>query len=93
MLSPEARAEQIVARLCAAGFTPRLTDHGAYTCIEIEVPDRVSAETWQEFVAALAEADWFGVAAGSQGRGSAWVAVNKETPAAARAARGRGHQL
>ncbi|MCF3102932.1 hypothetical protein IPZ58_15225 [Streptomyces roseoverticillatus] len=92
MPTHDARVQDIAARLHAVGFTPRVTDHDTHTHIETEVPERVTAESWQELLAALAAADWSGMTTGNKSGRSAWAGVNKETPAAVEA-RGRGRQL
>ncbi|MFI9720762.1 hypothetical protein ACIHFE_14060 [Streptomyces sp. NPDC052396] len=93
MPSPAERVQDIAARLSAAGFAPQVTDLDDHTRIETEVPDQVPAEPWRQFLAALALADWWGFAIGSKSGCFAWAAVNKNTPAAARTARGHDRQL
>lgn len=92
MSSPEARVNNIAARLAAIGLTPRVTDHDTHTSIETEVPDQVPTDSWREFLAALAAADWWGISIGSRSGRLAWAAVNKEPPGTADAVRGHGHQ-
>ncbi|MCC3769394.1 hypothetical protein [Streptomyces sp. UNOC14_S4] len=93
VLSPEARVDAICEHLGALGFTFRVIDEATCTRIEMEVPDRVPAESWHEFLATLTTADQWGAAhSGKSGR-TAWAAVAKETPATVTAVRGRGRQL
>ncbi|GHG60447.1 hypothetical protein GCM10018779_27770 [Streptomyces griseocarneus] len=93
MHSLEARVDAIAARLTAAGCVPRVSDHDTHVRIETEVPEQAPTEAWREFLAALDAADWWGIAIGSKRGRTAWAAVDKETPAAIEAARGRGNQL
>lgn len=77
MCTPEARVKAIAARLSAAGFTPRVTDHDAYTHIETEVPDQAPVEAWWELLSALVAADWWGSVSGSRSGRTAWACVNR----------------
>jgi hypothetical protein len=83
----------MAARLSAAGFTPNVTHHDDCTCIESEVPDSISAESWRELLAALETADWFGLVDSSESGRTVWAAVSNEAPATADAVRGHIRQL
>ncbi|MCX4824387.1 hypothetical protein OG883_31940 [Streptomyces sp. NBC_01142] len=63
------------------------------TCIEMEVPDPISAESWRELLTVLETADWFGLVDSSEGGRTVWAAVSREAPEAADAVRGHGRQL
>ncbi|MEV0527071.1 hypothetical protein AB0I66_26925 [Streptomyces sp. NPDC050439] len=89
--SPEARADEIVAGLSAAGFTPRLQHHADRISIETKVPSSVSAESWQRLLTLLMTSDGFGLDTTASGT-TARAAVRKETPATIRLVRGHGHQ-
>jgi len=91
--SPQARADHLAERFVAAGFTPRVTDQSGYLCVETEVSDAISAASWQELLALLEAADWFGLVDSAERGRTAWAAVSKETPATLHHVRGHGHQL
>lgn len=94
MPSAEARAERLRAQLFATGFTPRVLDHDDHVSVETHVPDDLSEQSWQELLALLEGADWFGLVDSSERGRTAWAAISKEAPEAARvAARGLGNQL
>ncbi|MFF0129973.1 hypothetical protein ACFYTG_30355 [Streptomyces mirabilis] len=93
MPSPEARADGIAAELSAAGFAPRLQHHDDRIEMEMEVSSSVSAESWQELLRLLAQADWFGLVSSEKYGRTAWAGVRKNAPATIQAVRGHGHQL
>ncbi|MFE4174207.1 hypothetical protein ACFRR7_19520 [Streptomyces sp. NPDC056909] len=93
MSSPEGRAEQVAARLSEAGLTARFVDHDGHICVEAEVPDLVSAESWQELLAVLETGDSFGLAVTGDGGRIAWVAISKNASGTAGAVPGHTHQL
>ncbi|AQU67810.1 hypothetical protein BBN63_17775 [Streptomyces niveus] len=86
------RAGRVAARLSAAGLAPHTTDHADLTYIETELPGRVDVETWREVLAALEEADCFGLVTSANGR-RVWAAFGKEAPTTVYAVRGHGLQL
>lgn len=92
MLSPEARADVIAVHLSSAGFSPRVTYQADHTCIETEVPESVSANSWRELLKLLETADWFGLDSSESGL-TAWAGFSKGTPATIAFVRGHGHQL
>ncbi|WP_411114618.1 hypothetical protein [Streptomyces sp. 029-5] len=83
----------MVTRLSAAGFTSRVTDYEDHTRIEVEVTDSVSAVPWQELLAVLESADWFGLDVSSAGGRLAWAAIRRNAPATGDTVRGHTHQL
>jgi hypothetical protein len=87
--APASRAQDIAARLTDAGFEPRLIRRREHTRIETDVPDDVPPDTWHRLLAALENADRFGLNGTSDGR-TAWAVVHTETPAADGTARGHG---
>ncbi len=80
MLSPDARAEDLSARLVGIGFSPRLSDHTDHTRIEAEVPEAVSPEVWRDLLELLEEADWFGLAVSSTAAHIVWAGIRKGPP-------------
>ncbi|MFI5704059.1 hypothetical protein ACIA78_28945 [Streptomyces xanthochromogenes] len=80
MCSTEARAHELVARLTAAGFTPRLQDHVDRIAIAVEVPVSASSASWQELFRLLGTADEWGLDCNASGR-TARAALQKKTPA------------
>ncbi|MGP8300190.1 hypothetical protein ACTPOK_20115 [Streptomyces inhibens] len=92
MRSPEARADDIAARLSAAGFAPRLQHHDDRIAIEMEVSGSASEEAWRELFPLLETADRFGLISSGSDR-IAWAAVHRNTPATTDVVRGHGHQL
>ncbi|MCT9092610.1 hypothetical protein N4G70_27625 [Streptomyces sp. ASQP_92] len=80
MCSTEARAHELVARLTAAGFTPRLQDQADRIAIEVDVPDLPSSASWHELFGLLGTADEWGLDSGANGR-TARAALQKKTPA------------
>ncbi|MFE4874567.1 hypothetical protein [Streptomyces sp. NPDC056682] len=74
-------AGAIAAQLSALGLATRVEEHARQTAIEAEVPDRLPAETWQEALDVVAQADRFGLLATSLGGRTLWAAVRKPTPA------------
>lgn len=47
MPASELSAENIAARLSAAGLTPRVEQYARHTSIEVEVPDDFPAGSWR----------------------------------------------
>ncbi|MGW6506033.1 hypothetical protein ACWGCP_00450 [Streptomyces niveus] len=82
----------MAARLSAAGLAPHATDHADLTYIETELPGLVDVETWREVLAALEEADCFGLVTSANGR-RVWAAFGNEATATVDAVRGHGLQL
>ncbi|WP_326811185.1 hypothetical protein OIE62_20655 [Streptomyces scopuliridis] len=70
-----------------------MTDHDDHTRIEMEVADSVSAGSWQELLAVLEAADWFGLAVSSAGGRLAWAAIRRNAPVTGDTVRGHTHQL
>ncbi|MEJ8632048.1 hypothetical protein [Streptomyces sp. MS2.AVA.5] len=91
MPASEVGAEDIAARLSAVGLTPRVEQHARHTSIEAEVPESLPAETWQEVLEVVAEADRFGLLASKLNGRTLWAAVRKAVPATGDV-RGPGHQ-
>ncbi|MFD3513560.1 hypothetical protein [Streptomyces sp. NPDC058657] len=87
----EAKARGIAARLSAVGLAPRVERHAHFIAIEAEVPESLTAESWRELLAAMAEADRFGLLANSVNGRTLWAAVRTATPATGDV-RGPGHQ-
>lgn len=83
MPPPEARIDDICARLVAVGLTPERTDDGDHTQIEARVPSGFPAGSWRELLAVLETADRFGFA-DSTSRGRQLWAVVRTDPGAAR---------
>ena len=80
MPASEARAEDIAARLSAVGLSPRVERHAFSFAIEVEVPESLPAESWREALAAVAEADRFGLLANSVNGRTLWAAVRTAAP-------------
>lgn len=78
MPSSEARAAETVARLTAAGLTPRVEQLADHLCIEAEVPDSLPAESWRELLAALEAGDWFGFVDSSARGRAVWACVRRD---------------
>ncbi|MFD4728403.1 hypothetical protein ACFWNW_25370 [Streptomyces seoulensis] len=74
------RAEAIAARLSALGFLTRVEEHPWHTTVEVEMPDDVSAETWQKVLDAVSTADQFGLLATSLNARTLWAVVRKAVP-------------
>ena len=74
MPAPASRAQDIAARLSAAGFTPRLTRHPTHIRIEADVAALVSPERWRLLLAALALGDRFGLTGDAEQR-TAWAHI------------------
>ncbi|MFI8866819.1 hypothetical protein OG893_20050 [Streptomyces sp. NBC_01696] len=91
MPASEPRAEDIAARLFALGLAPRVERYAAFTAIEAEVPETLSADSWRELLKAVAEADRFGLLANSVNGRTLWAAVRTAIPATDDV-RGPGHQ-
>lgn len=91
MPASEVSAEDIAARLSAVGLTPRVEQHAQHTSIEAEVSESLSAESWRELLAVVAEADRFGLFANSLNGRTLWAAVHTAAPATGDV-RGPGHQ-
>ncbi|WP_245703667.1 hypothetical protein [Streptomyces lushanensis] len=68
-------------------------DHDSHMCVETEVSDPVSAESWQELLAVLETGDSFGLAVTANGGRIAWVAISKNASGTAGAVPGHTHQL
>ncbi|MGW8570625.1 hypothetical protein [Streptomyces niveus] len=66
-------------------------DHADLTYIEAELPGLVDVETWREVLAALEEADCFGLVTSANGR-RVWAAFGNEAPATVDAVRRHGLQ-
>lgn len=81
MPASEGRAEDIAVRLSAFGLTPRVEQHASHTSIEADVPESLPAESWRELLAAVAEADLFGLLASSLNGRTLWAAMHKSVPA------------
>ncbi|MEU4655769.1 hypothetical protein AB0G32_17790 [Streptomyces sp. NPDC023723] len=81
MPASEVSAEVIAARLSAAGLTTRVEEHARHTAIEAEVPEQISAESWQEALEAVALADRFGLLATSLNARTLRAVVRKAVPA------------
>ncbi|MFL4905582.1 hypothetical protein ACJ6WF_21030 [Streptomyces sp. MMS24-I2-30] len=68
MCTADARADELMACLSAAGFSPRRYDHGEYVVVEMEVRRPLPAEGWKELYELLETvAGW----------GGRWGLVNK----------------
>jgi hypothetical protein len=70
----EFRAQEIAARLAAAGCEPWITHHPGHISIETEVPEEPPPVRWKTLLAALEMGDRFGL----RGKGeslTAWAAV------------------
>ncbi|MFD0340398.1 hypothetical protein ACFVH0_17240 [Streptomyces sp. NPDC127117] len=91
MPASELSAEDIAARLSAAGLTTRAIQHAHHTSIEAEVPDDFPADSWREVLDAVAKADRFGLLASNVDGRVLWAAVRKAVPAMGDV-RGPGHQ-
>ncbi|MEU5922652.1 hypothetical protein ABZ817_03005 [Streptomyces antimycoticus] len=73
-------AAAIAARLSAVGLPTRVEEHARFTSVEAEVPESLSAESWKEVLAAVAEADRFGLLATCQNGRTLRAVVNKPVP-------------
>ncbi|MEV5983605.1 hypothetical protein AB0L85_01090 [Streptomyces sp. NPDC052051] len=73
-------AAAIVARLSAIGLPARVVEHARCTSVEAEVPEAFSAESWQEALETVAEADRFGFLATSLNGRTLWAVVRKAVP-------------
>ncbi|MFK4209519.1 hypothetical protein [Streptomyces sp. NPDC030920] len=91
MPASELSAEDIAARLSAAGLTTRVEQHAQHTSIEAEVPDTFPAESWREVLEVVAGADRFGLLASNVNGRTLWAAVHKAAPATGDV-RGPDHQ-
>ena len=91
MPASEVSAEDIAARLTAAGLTTRVQEHARHTSIEAEIPESLPAESWREVLEVVTEADRFGLVASSANGRTLWAAVHKAVPATGDV-RGPGHQ-
>ncbi len=74
MPAPASRAQDIAARLTAAGYEPHV--HRRLTRIHVvtKVPDEPSPARWQALLAALDRADRFGLRGNEHGL-TAWALV------------------
>lgn len=71
------RAEALAARLTAAGLSARLEEHPGHAHVSAEVPEDLSVETWREVLAAVAEADQFGLLSTSANAGrTLWAVIS-----------------
>lgn len=77
----QARVDDIAAGLSALGLDLQVQDHGSHVCLETEVPDSTSAESWGALLALLESAHQFGLAKGVSRGQIAWAAVRKDAPA------------
>ncbi|MFJ6130566.1 hypothetical protein ACIQKE_36405 [Streptomyces griseoviridis] len=91
MPASEVSAEAIAARLAAAGLPTRVKEHARHTAIEAEVPEEISAESWQEALDAVADADRFGLLATRQNARTLWAVVRRTVPQTGDVG-GPGHQ-
>ncbi|TFI30675.1 hypothetical protein [Streptomyces sp. 4R-3d] len=91
MSAPAIRAGRVAARLSAAGLVPHATDLADLTYIETDLPGLVDVGTWREVLAALEEADCFGLVTSANGR-RVWAAFGNEAPATVDAVRRHGLQ-
>ncbi|WP_406381471.1 hypothetical protein [Streptomyces sp. NBC_01618] len=91
MPASELSAEDIAARLSAAGLTTRVEQHAQHTSIEAEMPDTFPAESWREVLEVVTEADRFGLIASNANGRTLWAAIHKAAPATGDV-RGPGHQ-
>lgn len=73
-------AAAIAARLSAIGLPTRVEEQTRFTTVEAEVPETLSAESWQEVLDVVAEADRFGLLATSLNSRTLWAAVRKAVP-------------
>ncbi|MCF3960814.1 hypothetical protein [Streptomyces fuscigenes] len=73
-------AAAIAARLSALGLHARVEEHPRHTSVEAELLDTLSAETWQQVVDVVAEADRFGLLATSMNGRTLWAVVRKTVP-------------
>ncbi|MET7359432.1 hypothetical protein ABZS76_13365 [Streptomyces sp. NPDC005562] len=80
MPAAEVSAEAIAARLSALGLTTRVEEHDRDTSIEAEVPESLSAGSWQEALEVVAKADRFGLLATSLNSRTLWAVVRKPVP-------------
>ncbi|WP_107408010.1 hypothetical protein [Streptomyces sp. CC77] len=80
MLPPDASAEGLADRLTALGLAPRLRDHQNHVCVEVEVTEALSPDSWRELLAVLEVADRFGLTARSAAPQVLWAAVRKGSP-------------
>lgn len=74
MPAPASRAQDIAARLAAAGYEPRLSRCPGRIRIEVSVPEAPSEASWRFLLTALERADRFGLEGGADGL-SAWAVV------------------
>ncbi|MCD9590858.1 hypothetical protein [Streptomyces sp. 8ZJF_21] len=84
-------AAAIAARLSAVGLPARVKEQARFTSVEAEVPESLSAESWKEVLAVVAEADRFGLLATSLNGRTLWAAIDKPVPTTGDV-RGPGHQ-
>ncbi|WP_030830110.1 hypothetical protein [Streptomyces hygroscopicus] len=84
-------AAAIAARLSAVGLPTRVEEHARFTSVEAEVPEALSAESWKEVLAAVAEADRFGLLVTCQNGRTLRAVVEKPVPTTGDV-RGPGHQ-
>lgn len=88
MPPPEARIDDICARLVAVGLTPERADDGDHTQIEARVPSDFPAGSWRELLAVLETADRFGFADSTSRGRQLWAVVRTDPGAARHAASG-----
>lgn len=70
------RAGRVASRLSAAGISSRTTEYVDRTQVEAEMTGELSEESWREVLAALEEADEFGLLTSAKGR-SVWAVFSK----------------
>ncbi|MFD6421474.1 hypothetical protein [Streptomyces sp. NPDC060198] len=80
MPSSGVSAASIAARLSALGLRPRIKEHARYTAVEATIPESLPAESWGEVLAAVGEADRFGLLATSSNVRTLWAVVRKSVP-------------
>lgn len=74
MPAPASRAQDIAARLAAAGYEPQLSRRPGRIRIEVSVPEAPSEASWRFLLTALERADRFGLEGGADGL-SAWAVI------------------
>jgi hypothetical protein len=71
------RAQEIAARLAAAGCEPRITHHPDHIHIETEIPEEPPPVQWKTLLGALELGDQFGLR-GKEDPLTAWATVSTE---------------
>ncbi|MDH6119320.1 hypothetical protein ABH930_000562 [Kitasatospora sp. GAS204A] len=77
----QARVDDIAAGLSALGLDAHVHDHGSHVCLETEVPDSTTAESWGALLALLETADQFGLVKSASRGLIVWAAVRMDAPA------------